>query len=247
MSELNNQVALITGGSRGIGKAIALKLASAGAHVAICGTNEGKLKESLSEIEVLGGSGSSYVTDVANSDAVKEMVKHLIMAKGQIDILVNNAGITRDSLLVRMSEDDWDRVLDINLKGTFNCTKAVLKPMMKARKGRIINIASVAGVSGNPGQANYAASKAGVIGFSKSVAREVGSRHINVNVVAPGYIQTDMTDVLSEKAKEAALQVIPLGSFGKTDDIASLILFLTSASSSYITGQVIHVDGGMVM
>ena len=245
---LDGKCALVTGASRGIGRAVALKLASEGAKVALnFAGNEAAANEVRQEIEAAGGQAILVKADVANEAAVQEMVQKTADAFGRIDILVNNAGITRDGLLARMKEEDWDAVLSTNLKGVFLTTKAVAKLMMKQRAGRIVNMASVVGVTGNAGQANYSAAKAGVIGFTKTIARELASRGVTVNAVAPGFIDTDMTSVLSDKAKEAALTGIPLGRMGTPEDIADAVLFLVSDQASYITGQVLHVDGGMVM
>ena len=245
---LDGKCALVTGASRGIGRAVALKLASEGAKVALnFAGNEAAANEVRQEIEAAGGQAILVKADVANEAAVQEMVQKTADAFGRIDILVNNAGITRDGLLARMKEEDWDAVLSTNLKGVFLTTKAVAKLMMKQRAGRIVNMASVVGVTGNAGQANYSAAKAGVIGFTKTVAKELASRGVTANAVAPGFIDTDMTSVLSDKAKEAALSGIPLGRMGTPEDIADAVLFLVSDQASYITGQVLHVDGGMVM
>ena len=245
---LDGKCALVTGASRGIGRAVALKFVSEGAKVALnFAGNEAAANEVRQEIEAAGGQAILVKADVANEAAVQEMVQKTADAFGRIDILVNNAGITRDGLLARMKEEDWDAVLSTNLKGVFLTTKAVAKLMMKQRAGRIVNMASVVGVTGNAGQANYSAAKAGVIGFTKTIARELASRGVTVNAVAPGFIDTDMTSVLSDKAKEAALAGIPLGRMGTPEDIAAAVLFLVSDQSSYITGQVLHVDGGMVM
>ena len=245
---LDGKCALVTGASRGIGRAVALKLASEGAKVALnFAGNEAAANEVRQEIEAAGGQAILVKADVANEAAVQEMVQKTADAFGRIDILVNNAGITRDGLLARMKEEDWDAVLSTNLKGVFLTTKAVAKLMMKQRAGRIVNMASVVGVCGNAGQANYSAAKAGVIGFTKTIARELASRGVTANAVAPGFIATDMTSVLSDKAKEAALTGIPLGRMGTPEDVAAAVLFLVSDQSSYITGQVLHVDGGMVM
>ena len=245
---LDGKCALVTGASRGIGRAVALKLASEGAKVALnFAGNEAAANEVRQEIEAAGGQAILVKADVANEAAVQDMVQKTADAFGRIDILVNNAGITRDGLLARMKEEDWDAVLSTNLKGVFLTTKAVAKLMMKQRAGRIVNMASVVGVSGNAGQANYSAAKAGVIGFTKTIARELASRGVTANAVAPGFIATDMTSVLSDKAKEAALTGIPLGRMGTPEDVAAAVLFLVSDQSSYITGQVLHVDGGMVM
>ena len=245
---LDGKCALVTGASRGIGRAVSLKLASEGAKVALnFAGNEAAANEVRQEIEAMGGQAILVKADVADEAAVQDMVQKTADAFGRIDILVNNAGITRDGLLARMKEEDWDAVLSTNLKGVFLTTKAVAKLMMKQRAGRIVNMASVVGVSGNAGQANYSAAKAGVIGFTKTIARELASRGVTANAVAPGYIATDMTSVLSDKAKEAALTGIPLGRMGTPEDVAAAVLFLVSDQSSYITGQVLHVDGGMVM
>lgn len=246
--KLEGKVALVTGASRGIGRATALALAKAGADVVVnyAGSTE-KANEVVEEIKSLGREAISYQCNVSDSDAVQTMVKDTIAKFGKLDILVNNAGITRDNLLMRMKENEWDDVIDTNLKGVFLCTKAVTRQMMKQRSGRIINLASIVGVIGNPGQANYVAAKAGVIGLTKSTARELASRGITVNAVAPGFITTDMTDQLTDEQKEAMLQQIPLAAFGQASDIASTVLFLASDDANYITGQTIHVDGGMVM
>ena len=245
---LDGKCALVTGASRGIGRAIALRLAAEGAKVALnFAGNEAAANAVREEIEAAGGEAILVKADVANETAVQEMVQKTADAFGRIDILVNNAGITRDGLLARMKEEDWDAVLSTNLKGVFLTTKAVTKLMMKQRAGRIVNMASVVGITGNAGQANYSAAKAGVIGFTKTIAKELASRGITANAVAPGFIDTDMTSVLSDKAKEAALSGIPLGRMGTPEDIADAVLFLVSDSASYITGQVLHVDGGMVM
>lgn len=248
MIDFTNKVAIVTGGSRGIGKAIAKKLALFKANIIINYTsNEEEALKTKAEIEELGVKTIVVKCDVSKSDEVEGMINTAIEEFGQIDILVNNAGITRDGLLMRMKEDDFDRVIDINLKGVFNCTKAVTKPMMKKRCGKIINISSVVGLIGNPGQANYCAAKAGVIGLTKSTARELASRNISVNAIAPGFINTDMTNVLSEDLKNSMLNNIPQSRFGESEDVANAVVFLASDMSNYITGQVINVDGGMVM
>ncbi|RXY99301.1 3-oxoacyl-[acyl-carrier-protein] reductase [Fictibacillus sp. S7] len=245
---LNGKTALVTGASRGIGRAIALELAKNGAKVAVnYAGNEAKAKEVVEEIIAMGQEAIAVQANVADSESVTGMVKRVIEEFGSLDILVNNAGITKDNLLMRMKEEEWDSVLNTNLKGVFLCTKAVTRQMMKQRKGRIINISSIVGVSGNPGQANYVAAKAGVIGLTKTTAKELASRNITVNAIAPGFIDTEMTEVLEENVKGEMLKAIPLARFGSTDDIASLVTFLAGDSSSYITGQTINVDGGMVM
>lgn len=245
---LDGKTALVTGASRGIGRAIALRLAAEGARVAINYAGNVKAAEEVkAAIEAAGGTAILCRADVADSAAVEAMVADVAKEFGAIDILVNNAGITRDTLLMRMKDEDFAKVLDTNLKGVFYCTKAVAKLMMKKRAGRIVNMASVVGLVGNAGQTNYAAAKAGVIGFSKSAAKELASRGITVNAVAPGFIGTDMTADLPESVKEKALSDIPLGRAGQPEDVANAVLFLASEQASYITGQVVHVDGGMVM
>ncbi|ANB58646.1 3-oxoacyl-[acyl-carrier-protein] reductase [Anoxybacillus sp. B7M1] len=245
---LQGKVALITGASRGIGRAIALEFARQGAKVAVnYAGSEAKAKEVVDEIYRLGGEALAIQADVSNTEAVEQMVKEVIDRYGRVDILVNNAGITRDNLLMRMKEEEWDDVININLKGVFNCIKAVTRPMLKQRYGRIINIASVVGVMGNPGQANYVAAKAGVIGLTKTAAKELASRSITVNAIAPGFIATDMTDRLNEEIRTEMLKQIPLARFGNPEDIANVVAFLASDAASYMTGQTIHVDGGMVM
>lgn len=245
---LDGKCALVTGASRGIGKAVALSLAAAGARVALNFAGNVAAAEAVkAEIEAAGGVAVLVQADVSDETAAQDMVKTAADALGGLDILVNNAGITRDGLLLRMKEEDWDAVLSTNLKGIFHCTKAAAKLMMKKRSGRIVNMASVVGLTGNAGQTNYAAAKAGVVGFSKAAAKELASRGITVNVVAPGFIETDMTAALSDAAKEGALAGIPLGRMGKPEDVADAVLFLVSDRASYITGQVLKVDGGMVM
>ena len=246
--ELKGMNALVTGGSRGIGKAIAIELSNQGANVAISFVNnESKAKEVVAEIEKNGVKGLAVKANVSKEEDVNNMVDAVNKELGSIDILVNNAGITKDNLLIRMKIEDWDDVINTNLKGAYLCTKAVTRGMMKRRFGKIVNIASVVGVSGNAGQANYSASKAGIIGFTKSIAKELGSRGINVNAIAPGFVETDMTKVLSEDIKKQMLDIIPLKKFAQPKDIANVVAFLCSEKGSYITGQVINVDGGMNM
>ena len=246
--KLIDKVALVTGGSRGIGKEIALQLAKEGANVAVnYAGNKEKAAAVVEEIKLLGRDAIALQGDVANAKAVQAMMKAVIDHFGTIDIIVNNAGITKDNLLMRMKEEDWDAVINTNLKGVFLCTKAVTRQMMRQRSGRIINIASIVGVSGNPGQANYVAAKAGVIGLTKSAAKELASRGITVNAVAPGFISTDMTDALDDEVKEEMLKQIPLARFGEAKDVAKVDAFLASDDAAYMTGQTLHVDGGMVM
>ncbi|MFG6496824.1 3-oxoacyl-[acyl-carrier-protein] reductase [Fictibacillus sp. UD] len=245
---LENKSVLVTGASRGIGRAIALYFARKGAKVAVnYSGSEAKANEVVEEIKANGGTAFAIKADISSSDDVTNMVKTVVSEFGSLDVLVNNAGITRDNLLMRMKEEDWDAVINTNLKGVFLTTKAVTRQMMKQRQGRIINIASIVGVSGNAGQANYVAAKAGVIGLTKTAAKELSSRGITVNAIAPGFIETDMTGKLEEGIKEDMLRNIPLARFGQPDDIAAAAAFLASDASSYITGQTLHVDGGMVM
>ena len=242
------KVALVTGASRGIGRAIALALAAEGADVAVnYAGSEAAAKEVAAEIEAMGRKALVIQADIASTEASTAMVDAVVKEFGRVDVLVNNAGITRDGLLMRMKEEDWDAVITTNLKGVFNCTKAAIKYMMKQKSGNIVNISSIVGVMGNAGQANYCAAKAGVIGFTKATAKEVAARGIRVNAIAPGFIKTDMTSVLSEKVVEAMLAGIPLNRLGETEDIAKAVLFLASSDANYITGQTLHVDGGMVM
>jgi 3-oxoacyl-[acyl-carrier protein] reductase len=245
--ELLGKVALVTGAAQGIGKAIALLLAEKGADVVVSDINVEKAQETAREVEEKGRKSMALKVNVADPDEVEQMVETIIEKFSRIDILVNNAGITRDKLLLRMSSEDWDAVLDVNLKGVFNCTKSVIKYMSKQRSGKIVNIASVVGLMGNVGQANYAASKAGVIGFTKTVAREFAQRGININAIAPGYIQTPMTEVLPEKVKEELMRLIPMGRLGQPEDVAQAVLFLVSEASNYVTGQVLNVNGGIYM
>lgn len=245
---LKGKNAIVTGSSRGIGRSIALELARRGANVAInYAGSEAKAEEVVQEVKALGVDAFKVQADVADEAAVKAMMKEVVTTFGSIDILVNNAGVTRDGLLMRMKEADFDDVINTNLKGAFLCTKAVTRQMMKQRSGEIINIASIVGVNGNPGQANYVAAKAGLIGLTKSTAKELASRNIHVNAVAPGFITTDMTDELTEGQKTAILNVIPLEKLGEPEDVANVVCFLASDDAKYITGQTIHVDGGMVM
>lgn len=246
MISLAGKTAFVTGSARGIGQSIALRLAEAGADIAVSDLEADWCDESVEKIKALGREARGYALNVADAEQVQTAVDAAHADFGKIDILVNNAGITKDTLLMRMSEADWDAVLDINLKGTFLCTKAVTKYMMKARSGAIVNIASVIGLMGNPGQANYGASKAGVIALTKTTAKEMASRGIRSNAVAPGFIQTKMTDALSEDVQQAMLNVIPLKTFGQPQEVADVVLFLASDLSSYVTGQVISVCGGMV-
>ncbi|MDR3563851.1 MAG: 3-oxoacyl-[acyl-carrier-protein] reductase [Negativicutes bacterium] len=245
---LGGKVAIITGGSRGIGRAAAIELAKAGAKVVVnYAGNKAAAEETLATIQAAGGEAILCQADVADGSAVEILIKTTMDAFGRIDILVNNAGITRDNLLMRMKEEDWDAVINTNLKGIFHCTKAVSRVMMKQKGGRIINMTSVVGVMGNAGQANYAAAKAGVIGFTKSMAKELASRTITVNAIAPGFIATDMTAGLPEQVKSDLAKGIPLNRLGSPEDVAAAVLFLASDAANYITGQTLNVDGGMVM
>ena len=246
-SLLSDQIAVVTGAGRGIGRAIALKLASAGANVVCVSRTEENAAKVAAEVRVLGRQAWSYAVDVADMAAVTAASEKILAETGRADILVNNAGITRDGLLMRMSEEDWDSVLDTNLKGAFSFTKAFCRTFLKQRSGRIINVASVIGLIGNAGQCNYAASKAALIGFTKSIARELASRGITANALAPGFIETDMTAELNEQTRADLLKRIPLSCLGQPEDIANAALFLASSSARYITGQVLTVDGGMVM
>jgi 3-oxoacyl-[acyl-carrier-protein] reductase (EC 1.1.1.100) len=245
---LDGKVAIVTGGSRGIGRSTAIKLASLGADVIINYTSRpDAADEVIRLIKENDGKAIAIKADVSNLHEVKDMMKRVVDTYGKIDILVNNAGITKDNLILRMSEEDWDDVINVNLKGAFNCIKEASRYMIKNRYGKIVNVASVIGVVGNIGQANYAASKAGIIGLTKSAAKELSSRGINVNAVAPGFIDTEMTRVLKDDIKSEMLKAIPLGRFGTPEDVSNVIAFLVSSFSDYITGQVIHIDGGMVM
>lgn len=245
---LSDRVAFITGASRGIGKAIALTLSKAGAEVAGIDLNLDELKSSMKIIEDATGRRTIAVqADVADPSSIEKGVEETIKVLGRIDILVNNAGITKDNILLRMKDEEWDKVIKVNLTGTFNCTKAIIKGMVKQRSGRIISIASVVGAMGNVGQANYAASKAGIIGFTKSIAREYANRGITANAIAPGFIETDMTKALSEEIRDVLIKQIPAGKLGTPEDVANVVEFLASDEAAYITGQVIHVNGGMYM
>ena len=245
---LEGKIALVTGASRGIGRAVALKLATEGAKVAInFAGNLAKAEEVKAEIESNGGEALLVQGNVADFETVNEIIKKIVDAWGRIDILVNNAGITRDNLLLKMSEKDFDEVIATNLKGVFNCTKAVTKLMMRQRAGRIVNMSSVVALTGNAGQTNYAAAKAGIIGFTKSAAKEFAPRGITVNAIAPGFIGTDMTSAIPEKIKDEMLKNIPLGRFGNPEDVANAVMFFVSEDAAYITGQVICVDGGMAI
>lgn len=245
---LENKVALVTGASRGIGRQIAISLAKEGAQVIVnYNGSAAKAEEVVNLITEAGGRAEAVQCNVSEYDKAEELMKYIIGKYGRVDILVNNAGITRDNLLMKMTEEEFDAVIDINLKGTFNCIKHLSRQMLKQKGGRIINISSVSGVMGNAGQANYCAAKAGVIGITKSAARELASRGITVNAVAPGFIVTEMTDVLSDSVKEAATEKIPMKKFGETQDIANAVAFLASDEAKYITGQVLCVDGGMAM
>ncbi|MCF7849344.1 MAG: 3-oxoacyl-[acyl-carrier-protein] reductase [Kiritimatiellales bacterium] len=247
MAQLEDKTALITGAARGIGQAIAVKFAEQGADVALFDLNAEWLAETAAKVKALGRRVECYSVNVAESESVQAGVKAAETDFGEIDILVNNAGITKDGLLMRMSEEDWDAVLNVNLKGTFLCTKAAMRGMMKRRAGAIVNIASVIGLMGNAGQANYAASKGGVIAFTKTVAKELSARNIRCNAVAPGFIRTAMTDALDEEVQDKMKAIIPLRRFGEPEDVANVVLFLVSDASAYVTGQVISTCGGMVM
>jgi 3-oxoacyl-[acyl-carrier protein] reductase len=246
--DLSGKIALVTGAGRGIGRATAVKLGAAGAKVAVnYNASEGPAQEVVEAIASAGGEAKAIKADVSQADQVDSMVNALVKEWGRIDILVNNAGITRDNLMMRMSQDEWDAVIDTNLRSAYFTTRAVLRPMLRNRWGRIISLSSVVGLTGNAGQANYAAAKAGIIGFTKSIAREVGSRNITANAIAPGFIQTDITAGLPEELKASMLKQIPAERYGEPDDVANAILFLASDLAAYITGQVLNVDGGMVM
>jgi len=244
---LNDKIALVTGAAQGIGRDIALGLAKDGANVAICDVNLEAAQKTTSDIEAMGRKALALKANVASSAEVTAMIDQVVATFGRIDILVNNAGITRDGLILRMKDEDWDLVLSINLKGSFLCTKSALKYMTKQRSGTIINIASIVGAMGNAGQANYVASKAGLIGLTKTIAREYANRNVTANAVAPGFIDTAMTQALSEQVRTDLAKQIPLGRLGSSEDVASAVRFLASPAAAYITGQVIHVNGGMYM
>ena len=245
--QLKDQVAIITGGARGIGREIALRFAREGADLALFDVNAEALEQTAKELQALGRRAEGVVVDVTDAAQIESGVAKVLDKLGRIDILINNAGITKDGLLIRMDDAQWDRVLNINLKGTFLCTRAVAKHLLKQRRGRIVSIASIIGLIGNPGQANYAASKAGIIGFTKAVAKELASRGITCNAIAPGFIQTEMTDALPPQAKERLLALIPMGTLGEPTDVAEAALFLVSDAARYITGHVLVVDGGLAM
>jgi len=244
MNYLEGQVAVVTGGTAGIGKAVAKKLAEAGAKVAIFGTNSERGQQVVNEISA--ERAKFYQVDISQTEPVEQALKQVLEQFGQVDILVNNAGITRDQLLMKMSEEDWDSVLNVNVKSCYNTCKALVRPMMKAKRGVIINMSSVIGLTGNAGQVNYAASKAAIIGLTKALAKELASRSIRVNCVCPGFIDTGMTDALTEAQKEAILQKVPLGYIGSPEDVANMVLFLASPLSRYVTGQAFVVDGGLI-
>ena len=245
MFSLKNKVAIVTGASRGIGKSIVQKISEYGAHTVCVSRSEDELRKISNKLNENGLSSSYFACDVSNINNFKKLVDETVSKYDKIDILVNNAGITKDNLIMRMSEADWDKVIDVNLKGVFNGIKSVSRQMMKQRNGRVINISSIVGLIGNPGQANYAASKSGVIGLGKAVAKELASRNITVNTIAPGYIETDMVDDIQEEAKENLFKQIPLGRIGNPADVATAVLYLASDEASYITGQTIAIDGGM--
>lgn len=247
MKKFQDKIVIVTGSNRGIGKEIAITFAQEGATAIIIGRNQEAVIATVDELKSQGLNADGFCCDVTNLENVQEMVNKILDKYKRVDILVNNAGITRDNLLLRMNENDWDEVMTINLRGVFNCTKVITKVMLKAKAGKIINISSIIGIKGNIGQANYAASKAGMIGFTKSVALEYASRGITVNAIAPGYIETDMTEQLNEKAQENILKDIPLKRFGKPADVARACLFLASDEANYITGQTIVIDGGMAI
>lgn len=247
MKDLEGRCAIVTGAGRGIGRAISLTLAGRGAAIGVIDVRQEDAAKTAQDVKALGPEAVANVCDVRRPEDVERMFAEVLAALGGVHILVNNAGITRDSLIMRMSDDDWNAVIGVNLTGAFNCCRVASRHFLKQRSGRIVNVSSVVGIMGNAGQANYAASKAGIIGLTKSLAKEMSSRGITVNAVAPGFIDTDMTRVLSEKAREALVSMIPLARLGTADDVANLVAFLVSDDANYITGQVVHIDGGMVM